>query len=207
MANKAGIDRVKVDKYEITGAQITKYLQDQLGFPIEVEYRRWPGVTAAHSYVRMGIGIRGADISVQNNDPTDYVGRLLRDNSVDIELKPEAVEVLTRYAYPDGWWKNLTPEDREKMYKYGLSGDKLQEIFRFSKLNHVEEDDMWIMFVRVESIIMDMLKDPDTDHIDGVVKIRGVYGTDSDSFVWEVDVIRGSSILGNNVISLDRLFR
>lgn len=211
MANKANLERVDVDKYEITQSAITKHLQNCLGFPVEVDYTRWTGATPFHSYVRMRVGIRNSDLVVPNSTVGDYVDRVLRENAIDVEFKPDAYEVLKKFMYQDGWWKTIQdPNDknarqiREQMYLYGLYGDRLAEIYANTKLAFVQPANMWRVYLRTENIIQDMLSDPTTGNVDGQVKIRGVYGTQS--FVWDVDVVRGMTLVHNNNMSLEQLF-
>ena len=211
MANKANIERVDVDKYEISQSAITKHLQNALGFPVEVDYTRWTGATPFHSYVRMRVGIRNQDLVLTNSAPTDYVDRILRENAIDVEFRPDVYDTLKKFMYEDRWWETIKdPNDknarqiREQMYLYGLYGDRLAEISANTKLAYVQPANMWRVYLRTENIIQDMLSDPNTGTVDGKVKIRGVYGTQS--FVWDVDVVRGTTLIHNSDMSLEQLF-
>lgn len=206
--NKAKIERQKVDRYVISSNQVTSYLQNQLGFPIGADYTRWTGVTANHSYVRMRVGIANKDIVAQQATPTNFVGRVLQENVAGVTFKDVVRDVLKPFMYPENFGPILSdPVKLNEMGIYGLGGNRLDEVIRFSQLAYVQEQKMWRVYLRPEKIIEDMLSDATTGKIDGSFAITGVFGTESDSIRWEVEITKGgTSNTELGVISLDKLF-
>jgi hypothetical protein len=206
--NKAKIERQKVDRYVISSNQVTSYLQNQLGFPIGADYTRWTGVTANHSYVRMRVGIANKDIVAQQATPTNFVGRVLQENVAGVTFKDVVRDVLKPFMYPENFGPILSdPIKLNEMGIYGLGGNRLDEVIRFSQLAYVQEQKMWRVYLRPEKIIEDMLSDATTGKIDGSFAITGVFGTESDSIRWEVEITKGgTSNTELGVISLDKLF-
>jgi hypothetical protein len=206
--NKAKIERQKVDRYVISSNQVTSYLQNQLGFPIGADYTRWTGVTANHSYVRMRVGIANKDIVAQQATPTNFVGRVLQENVAGVTFKDVVRDVLKPFMYPENFGPILSdPVKLNEMGIYGLCGNRLDEVIRFSQLAYVQEQKMWRVYLRPEKIIEDMLSDATTGKIDGSFAITGVFGTESDSIRWEVEITKGgTSNTELGVISLDKLF-
>ena len=208
--NKAGIERQEVDRYVISSSQVVSYLQNQLGFPIGADFLRWTGVTANHSYVRMRVGIANKDIVAQRPDATTYVERVLQDNSNGMDFKSNVNDILKKFMYPDPIKFSTLLQDPmavQDMYQYGLYGDRLAEVIKHSKPAYVKDQKMWRLFLRPEKILEDMLSDPATNKVDGTFAITGVFGTDSDSIRWEIEITKGgiaNTELG--VISLDKLF-
>jgi hypothetical protein len=83
----------------------------------------------------------------------------------------------------------------------------LEEIIKFSQLAYVQDQKMWRLYLRPERIIRDMLSDVDTGEIDGSFAITGVFGTESETIRWEVEITKGGmSNTELGVVSLDKLF-
>lgn len=206
--NKANIERQKIDRYIISSNQITAYLQNQLGFPICADFTRWTGVTANHSYIRMRVGIANKDIAAAQTAPHGFVERVLRENAAGITFKSNVIDTLKPYMYPEDLRPIVNnPEKLQEMTKYGVHQEHLEEIARLSQLAYVPNSKMWRLYLRPERIIRDMLSDVDTGEVDGTLKITGVFGSDSDTIRWEVEIVKGGmSNTELGVISMDRLF-
>ena len=209
MSNKANIERQKVDRYIISSNQVTSYLQRQLGFPIIADYTRWTGVTANHSYVRMRVGMANKDIVAAQAQPTSYVERVLQENVADTEFKSNVKNVLTPFMYPESLAAILQDADKvNDMYKYGIHYDHLEEIAKYTRLAYVQDQKMWRVYLRPEKIITDMLSEEDTGKVNGTLAITGVFGTDSNTIRWEVEITRDnmSSNTELGIVNLDKLF-
>jgi hypothetical protein len=208
MSNKANIERQKIDRYVISSNQVTSYLQNQLGFPIGADFTRWTGVTANHSYVRMRVGIANKDIVAAQTQPHGFVDRVLQNNASGTNFKSNVTAVLKPFMYPEDLREILSdPANVQAMYQYGVYGQRLEEIIKFSQLAYVQDQKMWRLYLRPERIIRDMLSDVDTGEIDGSFAITGVFGTESETIRWEVEITKGGmSNTELGVVSLDKLF-
>lgn len=208
MSNKANIERLKIDRFMISSNQVTSYLQNQLGFPIGADYTRWTGVTGNHSYVRMRVGIANKDIVASQSAPTNYTERILHEYGSGSHFKDTAMNVLIPFMYPKNF--NMIVTDSAKlneMAKYGLYGDRLNEVMKFSQLAYVQDQQMWRVYLRADRIIRDMLSDTVTGEVPGKLAITGVFGTESDTIRWEVEV--SNETMANTelgTVSIDRLF-
>lgn len=201
---KAGIDPLPIETYKFGTADVTTYLQNQLGFPIGVDYRRWTGVTANHSYVRMRVVILPKDIIVPTSNDT-FVDRILNENSAGLKFKDTVIDTLKPFMYP----ANIAalrdrPEVLQHLYEHGVYGERLDEIVRYSKLDYSKEAGCFRVYLRPERIIADMVSDPDTNKLDGNMAITRVHGETQETFQWEVQVTSNAGLVGD--ISIDRIF-
>ena len=206
--NKANIERQKLDRYVITSNQVVSYLQNQLGFPIGADFTRWTGVTSNHSYVRMRVGIANKDIVAQQSEPKNYAERVLQQNAAGTMFKDKVINTLRPFMYPKDMTRILNDQEKvNNMLQYGVYGERINEIIKFSQLAYVQDQQMWRVYLRPEKIIEDMLSDASTGVIDGNFAIVGVFGVESDTIRWEVE-ITGNGISNTELgdISIDRLF-
>lgn len=191
--NKAGIERVPTDTYIISSNDVVEYLQNQLGFTVIADFTRWTGISANHSYVRMRTVFSSKDVIVENKG-ADYVDRILKDNSAGIRFDENVIKILKPFMYPS----NITsiyshPEDLNRMYQYGLFGERLEEVVKFAKLTFSKENNVFMIYLRPERIIADMLSDPSTNEIDGNMSIVSVHGTNTETLRWEVEVTKNKN--------------
>lgn len=211
MPNKGNIEPQKMERYYVSSSKVTEYLQEQLGFPIAVDYTRWTGVSQNFNYVRMRVGIRYGDLVAEQNTSSDYATRQINANSQMLPLKENVVKTLKQYMYldMDRISQELNNDDvKRKFYLYGLHGDRLLELIKFSKLTYIQSLKMWRVYLRPEEVIRDMLSDPATGKVDGRLDITGVFGTDSDTIRWEVEIRKDSKSVGDmGVVSLEKLFQ
>lgn len=211
MPNKGNIEPVKMERFYISTSKVTEYLQEQLGFPVAVDYTRWTGVSQNFNYVRMRVGIRYSDIVAEQTTSTDYATRQINANSQMLPMKGNVVNALKQYMYldMDRITQELSNEDvKKKFYLYGLHSDRLLELIKFSKLTYIPSLKMWRVYLRPEEIIRDMLSDPTTGAVDGQLDITGVFGTDSDTIRWEVEIRKDSKSVGDmGVVSMEKLFQ
>ena len=207
VTNKAMIQPIPTDVYIVSSNDVLNYLENQLGFKVGADFTRWTGVTPDHSYVRMRVVMAPKDILAQS-DTKDYVDRVLSENAAGLKFKDTVIETLKPFMYPKtvGNLRNH-PEDLQRMYQYGLYGERLDEVIQNAQLNYAKEAGYFRIYLRPERIIADMLANPATNAIDGSMVITAVHGTSSETLRWEVAVTRSNNInLGADGISLDKIF-
>lgn len=203
ITNNAGIKRQPVDRYIISSAQVLQYLQNKLGFQVGADFIRWTGVTANHSYVLMRVVIDPKDIVAAQPASQLWAEKQLQENAAGIMYQEDVIETLRPFMFPEILDPNrLSREELEKMYKYGVYGQNLADIITKSKLTYSPEVKLFRVFLRPDMIIQSMLAEPTSNRIvmegdDGQVypaklAITGVFGVESDTIRWEVEVSRGS---------------
>ena len=204
--NKANIKPVPEERYIITSSDVVKYLQDQLGFTIASDFTRWTGVSEDRSYVRMRVVFNPVDI-IARNTSTDYVDRILSENAAGIRFKDNVIDTIRPFMYPStvGDLANH-PDDLNRLFQIGLYNERLSEIIKYSKLNYCRESNVFLLYLRPERIIVDMLADPSTNKIDGDLSIIAVHGTTSETIRWDVSVTKNKNSFGTTDISIDALF-
>ena len=204
--NKANIKPIPTERYVITSSDVIKYLQDQLGFTIACDFTRWTGVSEDHSYVRMRVAFNPDDITAKSTS-TDYVERVLSESAAGIRFKDNVINTLRPFMYPKtvGDIANH-PDDINRLFQIGLYNERLSEIMRYSKLKYSRESNMFLIYLRPERIIVDMLADPSTNKIDGEMSIIAVHGTTSETIRWEIAVTKNKNNFGTTDISMDALF-
>lgn len=208
MANKANITPVPIEHYLISSNDVLAYLENELGFKIGADFARWTGVTAWHSYVRMRVVIAPKDIIAPVNN-NNYVDKILAENAAGLQFKDHVIGTLEPFMYPKDIASILDRnrnEELQRLYQYGLYGDRLKEVVQNAKLNYAKEAGYFRIYLRPERIIADMLKDPSTGKIDGNMSIVAVHGTSSETIRWEVEVYKGSTIGVNRDITVDAIF-
>lgn len=205
--NKAGIKRVPTDTFVISSNDVVNYLENQLGFSIIADFTRWTGISANHSYVRMRVVMSPKDITVDDNKGSNYVKKFLKENASGMQFDKETMDILKPFMYPD----NMTsvynqPEALNRMYQYGLFGERLEEVVKFSKLTYSKETNVFRVYLRPERIIADMLANPATNSIDGNMSIVNVMGTNTETLRWEVEVTKNSNFGSTNPDIIDAVF-
>lgn len=204
--NKANIKPIPTKQYTIYTGDVTKFLQDQLGFGVLCEYERWTGLTTDVSYVRMRVGFDAADI-VAKPSSMDYVDRVLEQNSAGIMFKDTVINTIEPYRYPrhPEMIRN-NPESLQRLVDLGVTGDKFNEIIRYANFSYSRECNAYGIYLRPERIIADMLSDPATGTVDGKLEIITVRGTTSDTIHWIVNVSENKSFVSNTNISVEAIF-
>lgn len=206
--NKSGIKPIPKEEFIITSSDITQYLQNELGFGIDADYMRWTGVTPAKSYVRMRAVFAGKDI-VANKQSTDYVDRVLVENGAGLLFNESFTKTIEPFMFPATTANllNLPSDDPDirRLAEYGVIGERLVDIIRFSKLSYLAQNDCFRVYLRPEKIITDMLADPATNKVNGDLVITRVEGVTSESLRWHVEVTNDRSFVGNG-INIDAIF-
>ena len=205
--NKAGIQPIPTDNYTITGSEVVKYLQDQLGFGVAFDFTRWTGAVPDLSYVRMRVVFNPKDIVVDST-AKDYVDRKLEEYAAGTKFDADTIEILKPFMYPENINElRNNPEDMQRLYMLGILEDRFDEIVRNSKLNYCREANVFRLYLRPERIIEDMLRNPTTNKIDGTMSILGVRGTSSETIRWDVAITRKpNAFIGNSELSVDAIF-
>lgn len=206
--NKAGIQPIPTDTYSITGGDVVKYLQNQLGFaPAGYDFTRWTGPDAKYGYVRMRVVFYATDLIAKKTNK-DYIDRMLEANASGIAFKSTVINTLKPFMFPDSIKDVFAhPEDLEKMARRGIYGERLEEIIQNQSLNLCAETDLFRVYLRPERIIEDMLRDPTTNEIDGNFTILAIHGTTTETIRWEVLINKGrNAFIGDSNISLNALF-
>ena len=204
--NKAGIKPIPVDQYLITSAMVTDYLTNELGFRPMVDYTRWTGPDATVSYVRMRAVFRPEDIEAKDS-ATDYASRFLAENNADVKFRDTIINTLTPFMYPTNIREILSnPANTDHLVKRGIAGDRAREILRFAKFDYSRKENLWLLYLRPERIIFDMLKDATTDKIDGEASIVRVAGTTSDTIQWLV-IVSNKGKAYTSSLDIDTIFK
>ena len=216
--NKGQIERRLVDHYTITSGQVTKYLHDQLGFQIATDYTRWTGVHPIFSYVRLRCVIRAQDIEATSAQARNWAERVLSENAAGTQFQDNVIKVLEPFMYPTSAMGFNLDDSRvvEKLYQYGIYGDKLTELVNLSKLRKIPEKGVYILQLRADEIIKDMLKDAtsgkfilkdeDGKPVEGNFAIIGVHGTETNTISWDCTISRDKISTEIGVLDFERLF-
>ena len=204
--NKAGIKPIPVEQYAITSANVTDYLENELGCKILTDYTRWTGPDATVSYVRMRAVFRPEDIEAKET-LTDYASKFLAEQNADIKFKDTFVDAIKPFMYPTNTREILmNPNNTESLIQRGILGDRAREILKYYKFDFSRRYNLWTVYLRPERIIFDMLKNPETDKIDGVASIVRVTGTTSDTIQWIVNVSnKGRAV--TTTLDIDEIFK
>lgn len=205
--NKANIQPIPALNYTITGSEVIKYLQDQLGFAVAADFTRWTGAFPELSYVRMRVVFSGKDIVIKSTSK-DYVDRKLEEFAAGTKFDADTIEILKPFMYPEKIEESLrnSPIDRERLLKLGVTDERLADLIANKKINYYRDADLFGVYLRPERIIDDMLRNPSTNEIDGEMKILCVTGTTSETIRWHVSQTLKSSNIGNKELSLDAIF-
>jgi hypothetical protein len=126
-------------------------------------------------------------------------------------MRENVLNILKKYMY--NWDRDMkdlqNPAELQKAYTYGLTEDRLKEVMMFSNLTLVKEQGMWRVYLKPGAIIRDMLSNPDTGEVDGKPLITGVFGRESETIRFEVEVYQDYISDANGdigAVSMDRLF-
>lgn len=204
--NKGGIKPLPLEIYQITSAKVTDYLQSSvLGFPVGCDFTRWTGISPDHSYVRMRVAIKANDILSRTNSG-DYVDTILAKNAAGLTFQDKVIKSLKPYMYPESI-VNIRNDHQEceRLFQYGLYGERLDEVIANTKLTYCKEADCFKVYLRPERIIADILADPSTNKIDGKMAITAVKGITSETIRWIVEVSQTDTFTGGE-ISIDKIF-
>lgn len=213
MNTKAGIKPIPNIFCVITAGELVEYLENEiLGFRVETDFTRWTGYTPEYSYVRMRVVMQAEDVILANaNNSDDYAMRELNKYDAAIPLDDSILKVIQPFMYPSDFDPRLmNPDAIRHLNEIGVIGSKMDEIVKFSKLNLVTDPHSgkryYLVYLRPEKIINDMLSNPDTGKPDGEVFLRRVYGERSSEFKWLVEVAVKNNKLISGEVDINKLF-
>lgn len=211
VTNKSGIQPIPVDYYTITGADVIKYLQeDILGFPIRCELKRWVGCVNNVGYVRLRLAISKKDLASAVETEKSPINQILAPGK-DIKMKKEVVDSLKPFMYPKRQiLAGISPSNVNDLINKGLSQSRLAEIIKYSEFVYNDELQIYMIYLKAEAIIKDMLSipadgTPDGNKIDGNFGIVGTKGDTEKDLNWFVQ-IRTDNSSGISNVSLDNVF-
>jgi hypothetical protein len=166
----------------------------------------------------MRVVIRAQDIEAGADKATNWTEKVLRDNAAGTQFQDNVYAALKPYMYPDGV-AGFNLEDQniiQKMYQYGIYGEKLEELIRASRLRKEPEHNVYLLYLRADEIIKDMLKDAtsgkfmledeDGNPVDGNFTIIGIHGTESNTISWDCTISRDKIATEVGVLDFERLF-
>lgn len=202
--NKGGIKPVPIDSYKISAGDVINYLKTQvLGFDFKSDIRRWRGVSDSLSYVRMRCIFAKNNILV-DAQPKTFVDKVISDSN--LQFNDSVIRSLTPFMYPTRQNMLRTPvETLQKLQLRGVYGNRLEELINYCEFKYNDEIGVFMIYLRPEAIITDMLKNPVSGEINGNMSIVGVTGEDESDLVWYVEV-RKAGDTGLENISIDSIF-
>jgi len=214
MANKGNV-KPSGETYDFSTGDIVHYLENEvLGFRIKPDFMRWDGYNG-NSYVRMRVVIQAKDLIVDRNDASvDYATRFLMENKKGYSLDKGSLASLEPFMYPkDFTYDQITSESLTHLNLLGVSGERLEELIKYSKLTLVGDpksgNQYFIVYLRPERIIFDMLRDVKTNKLEGHYQIRYVakIGQEPNTdLIWFVtNNLRANNEFGID-LSMDKLF-
>ena len=210
--NKAGWQPLPNKFYEISVTDIQKYLQDEiLGFKVATSWKRWTGVTAFASYLRMRVVISPKDIEV-GNTRNDYVDRFLAEYSAERNLNKNVMDALKPFMYPENMRQIYMSQNYEKkkhLNDLGVIGQNLDELVKWSQINYVRDQSTdrgyYRIYLAPEKIIFDGLTNAETGKIDGTLYIRRIYGTKTEQFRVLVERVLTDNTVTDD-LSVDQIY-
>ena len=217
MATKANLKQIPVEHYVVSSSEEAEHLQNQLGFPIDCDFRlldnRGPfekPMATEKCYVVMRVVIRPDDIRVKGKSE-GYVDQVLKETAAGMMYKDDILEILKPFMFPaDIVRVHQMPEKEAQLAAMGLCGEPLEKIIRRPSLFYDQVTDRFGIYLCPEKIIGDMCKDPDTDAINGYISFGYVSGDNMNAAAiqWGVNVYHSSiiGVKGMNGVTIDAVF-
>lgn len=206
--NLAGLKPIPVTSYSVSGSDIVKYLTDRLGFTFGYEFGRFPGIIPQLGYTWMRVVFDPKDIQKDAGQPKTIVERAMSDSATGLKFNPEFMEVIKPFMYPQELIQirnNPNHPKAELLRCHGLFGANLDAIVAGMQLTISKPMGYWQLHLMPEKIIGEMLKDPATGEIDGVMKVVESTGDSSDTLRLLVSVSKVSAF--DKSINMSRLFK
>ena len=197
--NKANIMPIPTAGYKITSSDVVSYLESQvLGFKFACDFTRWTGIGPEYSYVRMRCVFNPKDLLAQT-EPNNYADKVLFENAAGLKFKDTVISALKPFMYPNNMANIVNePESLVHLRKHGVFDERLRELIHYSKFTYDEPTKTFLVYLRPERIIAEMLSDPDTNKVPGTLRITAVDGTTSDTIRWMV-VVSEENFFGNDI--------
>lgn len=213
MSNRANIERIPIDVYPITCADIRKHLEDEiLGFKLhEMDVRKWNSPNGRASYTVIRISMFDKDVAKTGKTAPGtlgYVEKAITEDGMFQEINEDVETSLKPFMFPENIdTVKQSTEALAKLWERGIENENLDRIIRFSKINRVDAYKKYICFLRPEKIIEHMLQDPTTGKIDGNFSIpySNVIGSNVQDMMWYPVISQAGHT--TEPVSLDVLFR
>ena len=199
----AGIDPVPVLHYTVSTSMVVKFLQDELGFPFDCDFRlcdnraEWEKPTHPEkTYVLMRAIFKPEDITI-NSDANDFISRHLRSTGAGAQFKEDVMTTLSPFMYHKNLAQMLQqfPEEQLRLQQQGLYGRALEDLCARPIPFYDTVNNMWGVYLAPESIIEKMLNfNPDTNKPNGMLKFGAVSkSSNASSLNWGVNLYVGTA--------------
>lgn len=135
---------------QIKSDEIIEYLQNKLGFQIYSDFVVWDGLRGrSNDFVLMRFVIPGEHI-VEHGDISNLEGMRIKADKYDL-IKPYMVDrsMLEDFIH--------NPENMTTLFIYGIYGDRLNDLIRYSRLQYNKVNNSFYMYLKPYEIIFDIL--------------------------------------------------
>ncbi len=202
---KYSADPETIHHWDFGIANINSHLDNLLGFHVDATWEKWIGVNENYVYVSMGIVIDARNIQVQQPQ-NGFVDRILAENSAGLQIDDNVLKVLKPFMYTK---EEIYTSDQQALHRqmlYGITGERRMMLDKFSTLQYWPEKNLYLVYLRPERIIKDMVSNPETNDVDGQMSIIHVSGKTPETLIWNVVVGPKDSIFMTN-LSAYNLFK
>lgn len=212
---KGNLKRLPIEHFMVSSSEVTKYLQDQLGFPFDCDFQLCDmrgdfekPMATEKCYVIMRVVFRPEDI--QMIEPTStYVDKVLVDAAAGMRFKDNVMETLKPFMFPADFQERLNkhPEFVTQLARQGVFGERLEKLIRRPGIFYDTTNRYFGVYLRPEEIIKDMCADPATNKVNGVVAFGYVDGVSNNAsaITWGVNVYHNKTIALKGV-DIDSVF-
>jgi hypothetical protein len=164
MATKANLKQIPVEHYVVSSSEVTEHLQNQLGFPIDADFKlldnRGPfekPMATEKCYVVMRVVIRPDDIRVKGKSE-GYVDQVLKETAAGMMYKDDILEILKPFMFPENMAQvDRMPEKLQQLAEQGIAGSRLDELKRRPRLFYDQVNQRFGLYLRPECIIKDIV--------------------------------------------------
>lgn len=204
---KGGIKKIPTDLYMVSGAEIIEYLEKQvLGFEIGANFKACPSNDPLQRFIIMRVGMHAEDIIVQDTSDS-YASRVLAAHGTGAKINEAIIESLKPFMFsPEirNYGRTKSDQELQRLAALGVTGEVFNEIAQYGGWTYNQDKNQFGIYLDPAKIALDMLKDPSTDAIDGVMDIIAVGGYSSDTMTYYISVTKGhgSARYGIDVESL-----
>lgn len=211
---KAGMDPLPVYHFKVSTAQLVQYLQNELGFPIDCDFRLHDNraefekpLHPEKTYVLMRAIFKPEDITI-NAKSDNFIDRHLRAAGAGAQFKSDVIEVLKPFMYdPNTADLRNFPEEIARLQQQGLYGRALEDLMTRPTFFYDSTNNMWGTYLKPEAIIQDMLKNPDTDQPNGAIGIGFVSAdNNAQTLSWGINVYCDPHFNANGHVTVPDVF-
>jgi hypothetical protein len=198
---KSGVKPLPIHRYQISAADLIRYLEGNLGFKVNADIKILRGMINQHggvatNYAIMRLVMRPEDIIMNEQfggDGSSYASRILNaTNSGSQRFKASVIEELKPFVYSRNelltFRQNPELPIAKLMAGMGLFGEELDKLIRHSEFLYNEQIRKFQICLRPERIIADYLTNPDMGKINGTLDILGVGGSSPETVYFDVQI-------------------